>query len=104
MVDSGVLLAACRLLPLRFLALSLDARLLEMLASSCFSEDAGLLDLLVEASQRSFERFVLANSDFSQLGNHLPPVDIRPPVNVGTGTDDEDPRRAHLREERPQGV
>ena len=70
------LFAACRLLPLRFLALSFDAGLLEMLTPSCFSEDAALLDLLVEAPQGSLKRLVLADSDFSQLGNHLPPVTI----------------------------
>ena len=59
-----------------------------MLASSCFSEDAALLDLLVEAPQGSFECFVLADSDFCQLGNHLPPVSIWASMSAGTGTDD----------------
>ena len=87
MVGTLGLFAACRLLPLRFLALSLDAGLLEMLTSSCFGEDAALLDLLVEAAQRSFECLVLTDSDFSQLGNHLPLVDIRPHSTAGTRTD-----------------
>src|SRR5688572_4249832 len=57
---SGVLLALC------FLALALDARLLVMLASASLREDSALLDLLVEAAQRAFERLVLAHSDFCQ--------------------------------------
>jgi hypothetical protein len=57
---SGVLLA------LRFLALALHARLLVVLASASLGEDAGLLDLLVEAAQGAFERLVLTHSDFCQ--------------------------------------
>src|SRR5204863_1707434 len=54
------------LLALRFLALALHARLLVMLASASLGEDAGLLDLLVEAAQGAFERLVLTHSDFCQ--------------------------------------
>src|SRR5580765_8071646 len=57
---SGVLLA------LRFLALALHARLLVVLASASLGEDAGLLDLLVEAAQGAFERLVLTHSDLCQ--------------------------------------
>src|SRR5258706_11500607 len=57
---SGVLLA------LRFLALALHARLLVVLATASLGEDAGLLDLLVEAAQGAFERLVLTHSDFCQ--------------------------------------
>ena len=85
----GGLFAARSLLPLRFLALALDAGLLEMLAPSRLSEDAALLDLLVEASQGSLEGLVLTDSDFCQLGNHLPLVDIRPHSTAGTRTDGE---------------
>src|SRR3990172_11942082 len=70
------LLAPRHLLALRFLALSLDAGLLVVLASSGFGEDAALLDLLVEAPQRGLERLVLADSDFSQSGRS-PPVGRR---------------------------
>src|SRR5436190_4064439 len=54
------------LLALRFLALALHARLLVMLAATSLGEDAGLLDLLVEAAQGAFERLVLTHSDFCQ--------------------------------------
>ena len=37
-----------------------------MLASASLGEDATLLDLLVEATQGTFERLVLTHSDFSQ--------------------------------------
>src|SRR5439155_17222314 len=57
---SGVLLALC------FLALSLHARLLVVLAPASLGEDATLLDLLVEATQGAFERLVLTHSDFCQ--------------------------------------
>src|SRR5215208_2941003 len=57
---AGVLLA------LRFLALPLHARLLVMLASASLGEDAGLLDLLVEAAEGAFERLVLTHTDFCQ--------------------------------------
>src|SRR4051795_4955792 len=57
---SGVLLA------LRFLALALHARLLVVLAAASLGEDAGLLDLLVEAAQCALERLVLTHSDFCQ--------------------------------------
>src|SRR5438874_13688312 len=62
---SGVLLA------LRFLALALHARLLVVLAAASLGEDAGLLDLLVEAAQGALERLVLTHSDFCQSGIHL---------------------------------
>src|SRR4051794_5311666 len=62
---SGVLLA------LRFLALPLHARLLVVLATASLGEDAGLLDLLVEAAEGAFERLVLTHSDFCQSGIHL---------------------------------
>ena len=67
-----------------------------MLASSCFGQDAALLDLLVEASQGCLEGLVLTDSDFCQLGNHLPLVDIRPHSTAGTRTDGE-----ALRESKP---
>jgi hypothetical protein len=57
---SGVLLALC------FLALSLHARLLVVLAPASLGEDAALLDLLVEATQCALERLVLTHSDFCQ--------------------------------------
>jgi hypothetical protein len=37
-----------------------------VLASASLSEDAALLDLLVEAAQGALERLVLTHSDFSQ--------------------------------------
>src|SRR5215212_6722332 len=61
----------CVLLALRFLALPLHARLLVVLAAASLGEDAGLLDLLVEAAQGAFERLVLTHSDFCQSGIHL---------------------------------
>ena len=56
------------LLALRFLALPLHAGLLVVLATASLSEDARLLDLLVEAAQGALERLVLAHSDFCQSG------------------------------------
>src|SRR4029078_8925284 len=56
----------CVLLALRFLALPLHARLLVVLAAASLGEDAGLLDLLVEAAQGALERLVLTHSDFCQ--------------------------------------
>src|SRR6478672_769927 len=61
----------CVLLALRFLALPLHARLLVVLAPASLGEDAGLLDLLVEAAEGAFERLVLTHSDFCQSGIHL---------------------------------
>jgi len=60
-----------------------------MLTTARFGQDAALLDLLVEATQGCLEGLVLTDSDFSQLGNHLPLVDIRPHSTVGTRTDGE---------------
>src|SRR6186997_192555 len=54
------------LLALRFLALALHARLLVVLTSASLGEDAALLDLLVEASQRALEGLVFAYADFRQ--------------------------------------
>src|SRR5690349_21103370 len=66
------------LLALRFLALPLHARLLVVLASASLGEDAGLLDLLVEAAEGALERLVLTHSDFCQSGIHLlGPVIVR---------------------------
>src|SRR5262245_1004417 len=62
----------CVLLALCFLALPLHARLLVVLAATSLGEDAGLLDLLVEAAEGALERLVLTHSDFSQSGIHLP--------------------------------
>src|SRR5512146_2271392 len=59
------------LLALRFLALALHAWLLVVLASARLGEDAGLLDLLVEAAQGGLDRLVLTNSDFCQSRIHL---------------------------------
>src|SRR5512140_550104 len=59
------------LLALRFLALAFHARLLVVLAAASLGEDAGLLDLLVEAAQGALERLVLTNSDFCQSRVHL---------------------------------
>src|SRR5262245_43999761 len=56
----------CVLLALGFLALPLHARLLVVLAAASLGEDAGLLDLLVEAAQGALERLVLTHSDFCQ--------------------------------------
>src|SRR5580765_2180126 len=61
----------CVLLALRFLPLPLHARLLVVLASASLGEDAGLLDLLVEAAEGALERLVLTHSDFCQSGIHL---------------------------------
>src|SRR6185369_17253501 len=60
------------LFALRFLALPLHARLLVVLATAGLGEDAGLLDLLVEAAEGALERLVLTHSDFCQSGIHLP--------------------------------
>jgi hypothetical protein len=65
------------LLALRFLALSLHARLLVVLASASLREDAALLDLLVEAAKGAFERLVLTHSDFCQSRDHLPRPGIK---------------------------
>src|SRR5215831_4215490 len=54
------------LLALGFLALALHARLLVVLAAASLGEDAGLLDLLVEAAQGALERLVLTHTDFCQ--------------------------------------
>src|SRR5215217_2807702 len=62
---------SCVLLALRFLALPLHARLLVVLAPASLGEDAGLLDLLVEAAEGALERLVLTHSDFCQSGIHL---------------------------------
>src|SRR4029077_12771562 len=59
------------LLALRFLALPLHARLLVVLAPASLGEDAGLLDLLVEAAEGALERLVLTHSDFCQSRVHL---------------------------------
>src|SRR5687767_7860987 len=59
------------LLALRFLALPLHARLLVVLAAASLGEDAGLLDLLVEAAEGALERLVLTHSDFCQSRIHL---------------------------------
>src|SRR4051794_19996934 len=59
------------LLALRFLALPLHARLLVVLAAAGLGEDAGLLDLLVEAAEGALERLVLTYSNFCQSGIHL---------------------------------
>src|SRR5829696_10567093 len=61
----------CVLLALRFLALPLHARLLVVLATASLGEDAGLLDLLVEAAEGALERLVLTHSNFCQSGIHL---------------------------------
>src|ERR1043165_2587391 len=61
----------CVLLALRFLALPLHAWLLVVLAAAGLGEDAGLLDLLVEAAKGALERLVLPHSDFCQSGIHL---------------------------------
>ena len=66
----------CVLLALRFLALPLHARLFVVLASASLGEDAGLLDLLVEAAEGAFERLVLTNSNFCQSGIHLLGLEI----------------------------
>ena len=70
-----------------------------MLASTGLSEDATLLDLLVEASQGSLEGLVLTDSDFCQLGNHLPLVGIRPHSTVGTRTDGKASRESKPRKQ-----
>ncbi len=70
-----------------------------MLASPCFGQDATLLDLLVEATQGCLEGLVLTDSDFSQLGNHLPLVDIRPHSTAGTRTDGGASRETHPRKQ-----
>src|SRR4051794_22013837 len=68
---SRVLLALC------FLALPLHARLLVVLAAAGLGEDAGLLDLLVEAAEGALERLVLTHSNFCQSGIHLPGPGVR---------------------------
>src|SRR4026208_170426 len=67
----SALVRPCVLLALRFLALPLHARLLVVLAAASLGEDAGLLDLLVEAAKGALERLVLTHSDFCQSGIHL---------------------------------
>src|SRR5450759_4981372 len=62
---AGGLLALC------FLPLPLHAGLLVVLATASFSENAGLLDLLVEAAKRALEGLVLTNADFCQCRDHL---------------------------------
>src|SRR6185369_15763964 len=68
------------LLALRFLALPLHARLLVVLATAGLGEDAGLLDLLVEAAQGALERLVLTHSNFCQSGIHL----LGPSISVSS--------------------
>lgn len=51
----------------RFRLTTLVARLLVVLVLASFLEDAGLLKLLLEATQRLIERLVLADLDLSQL-------------------------------------
>src|SRR5919112_4616845 len=71
-VEAGVWLGARGCLSLLgFLALSLHAGLLVVLAASCLSQDSRLLDLLVEATQRALERLVLAHADFCQTSRLL---------------------------------
>jgi hypothetical protein len=96
---AAMLLAAGSLLALRFLALALHAGLLIVLASTGLCEDAALLDLLVEAPQGSLEGLVLTDSDFSQLRDHLPLVDIRPHSTAGTRTDGGASRAKNRREQ-----
>src|SRR5450759_2923542 len=62
---AGGLLALC------FLPLPLHAGLLVVLATAGFGENAGLLDLLVEAAKRALERLVLTNADLCQCRDHL---------------------------------
>src|SRR5512135_3460284 len=85
------------LLALGFLALALHARLLVVLAAASLGEDAGLLDLLVEAAQGTLERLVLTNSDFCQSGVHL----LGPRSRTPAGPSDPAPalvaRRASVR-------
>src|SRR5262245_8679188 len=65
------------LLALRFLALALHAGLLVVLAPASLGEDAALLDLLVEAAQRTLEGLVFTHSDFCQFRVHLPGAVVR---------------------------
>ena len=64
-------LLARGLLALCFLPLPLHAGLLVVLATAGLSENAGLLDLLVEATKRALEGLVLTNSDLCQCRDHL---------------------------------
>src|SRR5450759_3003789 len=73
---AGGLLALC------FLPLPLHAGLLVVLATASFSENAGLLDLLVEAAKRALEGLVLTNADFCQCRDHL----LRPGIVWFRGT------------------
>src|SRR5436309_14690153 len=50
-----------------FFLLAKNARLLVKLAAARLSQDAFLLDVLVEAPQRALEAFAVANYDFSHL-------------------------------------
>src|SRR5687767_14592642 len=71
-VEAGVWLGARGCLSLLgFLALSLHAGLLVVLAASCLSQDSRLLDLLVESTQRALEGLVLAHADFCQTSRLL---------------------------------
>ena len=69
--DPGGRLDARTLALLGFLALALHAGLLVVLAAPCLGQDAGLLDLLVEPSQRALERLVLAHANFRQTSRLL---------------------------------
>lgn len=70
-----------------------------MLTSSRLSEDAALLDLLVEASQGCLKGLVLTDSDFCQLGNHLPLIGLRPHSTAGIRTDGEASRESKPRKQ-----
>ena len=67
---------------LGFLALALHAGLLVVLAASCLGQDAGLLNLLVEPTQRALERLVLAHANFCQTSRLLPALDFAPVLDV----------------------
>ena len=70
-----------------------------MLTPSRLSQDAALLDLLVEAPQGCLESLVLTDSDFCQLGNHLPLIGLRPHSTAGIRTDGEASRESKPRKQ-----
>ena len=64
------------LAPLGFLALATCGGTLVELTAAGFSEDAGLLDLLVESAKGGLERLAIANDHFRQWSLDHPPFGL----------------------------
>jgi hypothetical protein len=64
------------LTPLGFLALATCCGSLVELTAAGFSEDAGLLDLLVESAKGGLERLAIANDHFRQWSLDHPPFGL----------------------------